>query len=250
MTRNRTTGRCGRRLSLMLGTLLAATLAAPTFAQLSVPGTSNPYLAGMPNGSTCCSGDTAPAQSPVQVTSIAVTPGTRLAFSATGSVTFDSSMPPSQPPDGGTIFTTASSNGIAGGTWPENTLLGVFLDASAPNTTAAPGALDFSPSGLGTGFATLAPALKQPFFIGDGLTGNGTGAVQTFVVPVGATRLYLGTSDGFGWFNNAGAFSATVSIVQAGPPAAPAQIPTLALPMLVLLSLGIVGLRYRLQRRS
>jgi len=30
---------------------------------------------------------------------------------------------------------------------------------------------------------------------------------QTFVVPNDATRLFLGTMDGFGWFNNSGAFS-------------------------------------------
>ncbi|HEY3242752.1 MAG TPA: hypothetical protein VGM03_05305 [Phycisphaerae bacterium] len=46
------------------------------------------------------------------------------------------------------------------------------------------------------------PGLRQPFFIGDGLTGTGSGAVQQFLVPDGATRLFLGTIDGCEWSNN------------------------------------------------
>jgi hypothetical protein len=33
------------------------------------------------------------------------------------------------------------------------------------------------------------------FFIGDGLTGVGTGSVQAFFIPVGATLRYLGIPD-------------------------------------------------------
>ncbi len=57
----------------------------------------------------------------------------------------------------------------------------------------------------------LSPFLKQVFFIGDGLTGNGTGAAQQFIVPAGATRLFLGPADGTGWVNNSGAFTVQVS---------------------------------------
>ena len=38
--------------------------------------------------------------------------------------------------------------------------------------------------------------MDQTFFIGDGLTGNGVGAAQQFIVPDGATRLFLGYADG------------------------------------------------------
>ena len=230
---------------------LAMAFGGKGFAQvtMNVPGTSNPYLSGMPNGSTCCSGDTAPAQSPVLVAGFSVTPGTSITFSATGSVTFDSAIPPSLPPDGGSIFTTASSNGISGGTWPANSLVGVFLDNSQPNTTGAPAPLDFGPTGVGTTFATLSPALKQVFFIGDGRTGTGAGAVQTFVVPASATRLFLGVTDGFGWFNNAGAFSATVSAVPTGV-ATTADIPTLSMPMLAFLSLALLVAGYFFNRRA
>ena len=39
--------------------------------------------------------------------------------------------------------------------------------------------------------------IGQVFFIGDGLTGTGSGAIQTFAVPDAATRLFLGVADAF-----------------------------------------------------
>lgn len=247
-------GASGRRLRSMVLAIAALAMAfgGKVFAQVTVnvPGTSNPYLSGMPNGSTCCSGDSAPAQSPVLVAGFSVTPGTSITFSATGSVTFDSITPPSMPPDGGSIFATASSNGISGATWPANSLVGVFLDNSQPDTTGAPVSLDFGPTGVGIAFATLSPALKQVFFIGDGRTGTGAGAAQTFVVPAGATRLFLGVSDGFGWFNNAGAFSVTVSAVPTPGAVTAAEIPALSIPMLVFLSLALLVAGHFLGRRA
>jgi hypothetical protein len=41
----------------------------------------------------------------------------------------------------------------------------------------------------------LHPKIGQVFFIGDGLTGTGTGSIQTFFVPSTATHLYLGYID-------------------------------------------------------
>ena len=87
-------------------------------------------------------------------------------------------------------------------------LVGVFIDASTfVPTTGTPGAgtaLNFlTGSGPGTtGFTSLAPALDQTFYIGDGLTGDGGGTTQTFYVPSGATELYLGISDANGYGNN------------------------------------------------
>jgi hypothetical protein len=53
--------------------------------------------------------------------------------------------------------------------------------------------------------------VKVPF-IGDGLTGTGSGAVQQFTVPAGATRVALGSSDTAGGNNNnSGQFDVTVS---------------------------------------
>lgn len=216
-----------------------------------VPGSSDPYLAGMPNGSTCCSGDTAPAQSPVLVTSFAVTPGSSLTFTVTGSVD-NSGLTPTLTPDGNGVISTPSNNGISGATWPINALVGVFLDASQPDSSAAPSALDFTT----TSFTNLSPALKQAFFIGDGRTGTGSGSIQTFVVPAGATRLFLGTSDGFGWFNNSGSFTVTLGAGVGVPtptptvPAPTAPVPTLSFPMLAVLGLALAGASIFLMRRS
>jgi hypothetical protein len=55
-------------------------------------------------------------------------------------------------------------------------------------------------------FPELRPQLGQSFFIGDGLTGTDSGSQQRFLVPPGATTLYLGFADGYrfqgtpGWY--------------------------------------------------
>jgi hypothetical protein len=201
----------------------------------------------MPNGSACCTGDSAPAHSPVQVTGVSLAPGSTITFSATGGVDNAGGIP-AQGPDGGGVGTTPPNNGIAGATWPINALVGVFLDDSLPDATPAPSALDFS-AGSGTAFTTLSPGLKQAFFIGDGRTGTGSGAVQSFVVPAGATRLFLGTSDGFGWFNNSGSLSVTIGAPAPTPTPVPSAIPVFSLPALALLSLLIGGAGV-LMRRS
>ncbi|MGA9472834.1 MAG: hypothetical protein WBV36_10245 [Terriglobales bacterium] len=68
---------------------------------------------------------------------------------------------------------------------------GVF--ESGPPAGGAPPTLDFNT--IGTDFTSLSPELQQLFFIGDGLTGDGTGSVQVFYVPSGAKTLYLGITD-------------------------------------------------------
>ena len=233
------------RVGLLLATALL--LNAPVFAQTIVPGSANPFLAGMPIGTTCCSGDSAPAQSPVLAPGT-LTPGTSLTFVVTGSVDHTGATP-TLSPDGSGLFSTSSNNGIAGANWPIDALVGVFLDASQPDLSATPSTLDFT----NTSFTTLSPQLKQAFFIGDGLTGTGTGTPQTFVVPAGATRLFLGTSDGFGWFNNVGTFSVLIGVQGAPPTATPvapsSPVPTLSFPMIALLGLALAGGALLLIRR-
>jgi hypothetical protein len=180
---------------------------------LVVPGTANPWLAAMPDGSSANSGDFSPAQSPVLVSGIQLTPGNSLTFKVSGGVLNDPGCPPAcNGPDGNSaIWHFADENGIANVKAPLNSLIGVFLDNAQPNTSSVPAALDFSTIGLS--FASFSPALKQVFFIGDGLTGTGEGGVQRFVIPSGATRLFLGTMDGYGWHNNSGSFQAEVKDV-------------------------------------
>jgi hypothetical protein len=104
-------------------------------------------------------------------------------------------------------------------------LVGVFLEDSLP--PAPPAALRFYVSnnadgGIQTNFRTLAPKIGQVFFIGDGLTGTGSGTLQTFFVPPTATHLYLGyvdvcssssTAPGC-YFDNVGSLSVTVWLQQ------------------------------------
>lgn len=94
-------------------------------------------------------------------------------------------------------------------------LVGLFLGGRAPETS--PPTLDFSAAARGVAFAELAPLIGQVFFIGDGLTGTGSGETQRFLVPSEATHLYLGYADGAafqgspGWYrDNTGGLDATV----------------------------------------
>ena len=96
-------------------------------------------------------------------------------------------------------------------------LVGVFLDGTTP-AAPAPAVLDFTDA---HDFAELAPGLRQVFFIGDGR--DDAGDLQRFHVPSGATRLFLGFSDGCGdkgppgcYYDNTGGFVASVSGLTSG----------------------------------
>jgi hypothetical protein len=83
-------------------------------------------------------------------------------------------------------------------------LVGVFLGAKPP--AKAPPVLDFSDAKTGTTFAKLEPVLGQVFFIGDGKPGDPPGDTHDFVIPKGATRLFVGYADGFGFQGTPGAY--------------------------------------------
>lgn len=145
--------------------------------------------------------------------------------SVTGEVTCDEVNFPFNGPDGGPYASgdtdILSWDGISGIIHSGATMFlsGVFLDDSEP-ADPAPERLDFSD---GTDFTELYLELRQTFFIGDGLTGTGTGEVQQFHVPAGATRLFLGFADAWafgdpvglpGWYDdNGGSLSASFEIV-------------------------------------
>jgi len=161
----------------------------------------------MPDGSIAGDGfDIAPDQSPVLLP-VVLSDGMMLEFLVTGSVSNGPSESGISPDGGGLIRREpGAENGIADVNAPISSLIGVFLDSSQPSFSIAPIGLDFDAFGLT--FATLSPSLRQPFFIGDGLDGGGN--FQQFVVPSGATRLYLGAMDGFQWTGNFGSFTVTV----------------------------------------
>lgn len=190
----------------------AAAAAAATV--VSVPATSNPWLAGMPAG-TADAFDSAPAQSPVLV--MGLTPGSALQFAATGLTDHCSSGgggcglagPEGDAGEGPVSHSGGAQFGIASLTAPIDALIGVFLDDTQPDLAGPPPSpLDFSILSA-RDFSILGAELRQPFFIGDGLRNDGT-TMQDFVVPAGATRLFLGTMDGYQWANNVGSLTVTV----------------------------------------
>jgi hypothetical protein len=110
---------------------------------------------------------------------------------------------------GGTIGTAGVVSGIRS---PDRVgyLVGVFLPDRI-NVASPPETLDFNGD---YNFLQLSPRLAQLFFIGDG---RATRRLQRFEIPAGATRLYLGIADAFGfrgppgnYDDNTGAFDVTV----------------------------------------
>jgi hypothetical protein len=101
------------------------------------------------------------------------------------------------PPDGGNCAggntNIRPANGISGIVNHDHSqfLVGVFLTPDVSRT--APPTLDFSSNAKSEAFPELAPQIGQTFFIGDGFTP--TGLQQRFIIPTGATRLYLAFAD-------------------------------------------------------
>lgn len=217
------------RCSAIVSLSLVLTQVSSRAATVSVfaPGKANPYLAGMPNGTTAPGGDSAPGQSPLEVTGLGLSTSSYLTFSATGTASYNGGT--FYGPDGGPIFSRGSENGISGARLTTSALIGVFLDSQLPTTSAAPADLNFEL--IGRDFLTLSPMLKQVFFIGDGVTSSST--VQKFYIPTGATRLFLGTADGTQWVNNAGGFNTTVTSFSSPAVPEPTSLAVFATLMLV-----------------
>lgn len=100
---------------------------------------------------------------------------------------------PSSSPDGwSSVVNISEFEGLSGVISEDYGLFmaGVFLDDSVPN-----GIYQGGPNVVYTDLIENKPSLNQIFFIGDGLTGAGSGELQEFIVPKGATRLFLGFPD-------------------------------------------------------
>ena len=188
----------------------------------NVSGVDDPWLAGMPSGTTANYysqfGDNAPNNSPTQISGLSMSAGQSLQFKFTGTVSnWSGDNSYGCDGDGGYVSNNwwAAQNGnaehgIGNITAPIAAVIGVFLDDTQPDSTPAPtSALDFS-TPASRDFASISPKLKQPFFVGDGLRADGT-TLQDFVVPTGATRLYIGIMDFQQWSDNSGVMSTTVT---------------------------------------
>lgn len=164
-------------------------------------------------------------------------PGQVLTFlSVTGQWTCNNGVEPPYGPDGTTTVGVCYPRANISPTGPfsgyDNTdyqgaMVGMFLECGLP-TRQAPTLRfyvnDGSQGGIKTDFEVLQPEIGQVFYVGDGLTGTGTGNHQMFLVPPTATHLYLGyvdtcSSSGFSspgcYFDNAGAITVTFKIAQA-----------------------------------
>ena len=212
--------------SILLAAVVAAvgTPALAVSVNITVPGTANIWLAGGIPGDTEDNGDTLPNQAPTEV---AVIPGaTQMTFTNVFGLADNNATGLQQaPPDGFPASTLerffGAENGIANIRAPLASLIGVFINDLAPTDRPDPPPLGLNfegtaPTGFvsvggGIDYLSLSPELFQPFFIGDGLSGNGPAFLQTIGVPTGATTLALGIMDGFGWAGNQGQFTLTVN---------------------------------------
>lgn len=180
-----------------------------------VEGIANLWFAGMPDGTYggATNTGTNPTNAPTQVTGVPLTAGEKLTFDVVGScaddpVNINYGWTPDGQPGGIRTNDTGYLHGMANMTGQQASLIGVFLTDAAPNTSAAPPALDFSTQAA-RDYTTLAPQLKQPFYIGDGHTSGGT--LQQITIPAGATRLYLAMHDNVNWDNNSGFYTITIN---------------------------------------
>ena len=165
---------------------------------VSVPGNRVITLAGQPAGTRSANNArSAPADSPVLVP-LALAAGQALQITATGAVD-------GYGPDGrlGCNDSFVQEFSVARVATACRALVGVFLaDTTRPQPAAG---VDFT--GDAKNHVILRPLLQQPFLIGGGVTV--TGEKKAFVVPAGATRLYLAP---VGNPTSTGEFVATVRV--------------------------------------
>jgi len=183
-----------------------------------VPGTASIAFAGQPSGKSLvgiwagCGTDSTPANSPVEI-QIPSALARVVQFAApTGTIsTSFEAIWRDVSPDGrvDSMIPSAGILGLSRLVAPNGSLVGVFLGSGSPvpDPVPRPPELDFR-GGLRE-LDVLEPLLQQPFLVGGGRTT--TGLVRSYVVPQGATRLFLAVNDHSGCSSaNTGSFAVTV----------------------------------------
>ncbi|MBI3850323.1 MAG: hypothetical protein HY298_08550 [Verrucomicrobia bacterium] len=197
---------------------------SPPPGQVTVYGIANIVLAGQlavasSRGSSACNYayDNGTLNSPVNLGfNLSGLAGQAIQFTnVTGMVSLAGGIPDTLP-DGNlsNMDTTTSEFGLSSVTGPSGALVGVFLNDLIPSGTAPP-ALDFSTQ-ANRDILVLSPVLRQVFYIGSG--GTSLGSTKGFVVPQGATRLFVGVLEQASCnANNTGWFSVGVPILPPPP---------------------------------
>lgn len=227
--------------------LAAASLTSAAFAT-TVPVSSQAVVYCL-DSQTCAAG-----AGGVGATRITLGNATSYTFSTTGTITLNGGGNYNDA-DGANAAVSSSSNSgtsmIGGITAPgAGYLVGVFGGASN-----APGAATNYLAAGAESMTSYSPTLNQAFFIGDGLTGDGTGSLQTFYVPTGATYLYLGISDAGGYNGAPGSYGdnfGSYSVNYTATSATPTPTPTSTTPepsSLVLLGTGVLSAAGAVRRR-
>jgi hypothetical protein len=195
----------GFALSVLTGLLVASSLSLPTQAMaaaapapitFTVAGDANIFGAG--HAAPPSPGGGGGGTLPTLINLPAGSDGTAVTFSSvTGTTSAGANAPVG--PDGGydpglpvDISAYGGISGVKGPGGFGGSQMGVFTTGSEP-ADPAPATIDYNTAS--TSLLGYTPLLDQQFFIGDGLTGTGDGQVQSFYVPQGATRLWLGTFD-------------------------------------------------------
>ena len=218
--------------SVDIKTSSIAMLNPPVSTTETVSALFNPWLAGMPVGSTLSYGTSTPGNDLTdQVTAdsstngppltMDVIPGTVLNFTnVSGGTSHDPQMSATDGPDGESGPWThmqdspdgdhvGEQNNIQTLTAPLDSLVGVFLGGSNGSAPTAANAPAVSNDYMTQDDNTI--QVQEPFYIVDGTPYGNPSTVAQFVVPQGATQLYLGTMDGFQWNNNSGSYNVTIT---------------------------------------
>lgn len=186
--------------------LLVTTLGAQTVERVvNVPAAASLLLAGAPAGTRIVRGysdrDQAPANAAVAIGEVTFTTGALVTFSATGLTsngTYSDAPKRNDITAEGYVNLSGSTFGTAFGTdprlWgmgsiiaPVNALIGVFL-SDEPIQTVPPDGRQVTPEVRNE--RVQRPQLREPFYIGAGMTPNGQR--REFYVPIGARKLFLG----------------------------------------------------------
>jgi hypothetical protein len=250
------------RSILVLCLVLAGTAAQAATFDIKVDGTDAIYLAGRtdlvvpdpalswPGGLARHGGPTPEEAKETLPPSIGVVAGdvVKVLDPASGCINFFNGPGSCFGPEGNGNLSSSNLTafgGISGYRGTQGALVGVFLDDDVPDG-APPAAIDF-PS-IGVDFAQLSPGLGQVFFIGNGK--NAADAFQSFIAPVGATRLFFGIPDGFGFVGTPGAYDDNDGSyrIRVGVNETPAAVPLPAAGLLLAGGIAALGLLRR--RRS